>query len=160
MKRKILMAAIALMAVGCAATGPASYGSSADGKFGYSDSRIESDRYRVTYKGSGGMPPELVEDYALRRAAELTLSSGADWFRVISRNMERDRRGGVSIGAGLGTGSYGRNTSVGVGVGGDLGQVGAQDFFTARFEILTGTGEAPDDGDVYDARNLLDRLGF
>ena len=69
--------------------------------------------------------------------------------------MSREQRGGVSLGAGVGTGSYGRRSSVGVGVGGDFGRVGAQDFFTARLEVLMGEGEAPDDEAVYDAASLL-----
>ena len=107
----------ALLIVGCAATGPAAYGPD-DGKFGYSDTQIESDRYRIVYRGSGGMPPEAVEDYALRRAAELTLENGYDWFRVVGRDITGEERGGVGIGAGFGTGSVGRRSSVGVGVGG------------------------------------------
>ena len=51
------LAAVSLVA--CAATGPAAYGPD-DGKFGYSDTQIESDRYRIVYRGSGGMPPEGV----------------------------------------------------------------------------------------------------
>lgn len=155
MRKHLIWIAGALAAAACAATGPAAYGPADERGFGYEDTRIESDRYRVVYRGSGGMPPEQVDDYALLRAAELTLANGYDWFRVAARNMSREQRGGVSLGAGVGTGSYGRRSSVGVGVGGDFGRVGAQDFFTARLEVLMGEGEAPDDEAVYDAASLL-----
>lgn len=142
----------------CAAAGPLAYGS-ADGKgFGYADQKIEDDRYRVTYRGSGGMPPEQVEDYALRRSAEIALQNGYDWFRVTGRSLEGEERGGVSVGTGFGTSSYGRRSGVGVGVGADLGRIGSQDYYTSRSEVIYGTGDAPDDGEVYDAQSVLESI--
>ncbi len=141
----------------CAATGPISYGPD-DGKFGYSETQVEAGRYRIVYRGSGGMPPEMVEDFALRRARELAIANGYDWFRVVARDIERDDRGGVGLGAGFGTGSYGRRSSVGVGVGGNLGTIGAQTFYTVRMETLMGEGDAPEGVDVYDARSILEIL--
>ncbi len=155
MKSLAIFGAAALCLVACAATGPAAYGPADQRGFGYEETRIENDRYRVVYRGSGGTPPEQVEDYALRRAAELALAGGYDWFRVASRSVSGEQRGGVSVGAGFGTSRVGRNTGVGVGVGGDFGRIGAQDYFTARVEVLLGAGAAPDGADVYDARSLL-----
>ena len=106
------------------------------------------------------MPPEIVDDYALRRAAELTLDNGGDWFQIVSRDIQRERRGGVSLGAGLGTGSYGRRSSVGVGVGGDFGTVGAQDYFSVRMEIIVRNGETPDEPDAYDARSVVGSFAY
>jgi hypothetical protein len=155
--RILTVALLALALAGCAAAGPAQYGAAEGGRFGYEETRIEQDRYRIVYRGSGGMAPEMVEDYALRRAAELTVSAGYDWFRVVARNMTRERRGGVGVGAGVGTGSYGRSSGVSVGVGGDFGRVGARDYFTARIEVLFGAGAAPGDADVYEASSWLER---
>lgn len=148
-----LLAAFALVA--CAAVGPTAYGPADEKGFGYQETRIEEDRYRIVYRGSGGMPPEQVDNYALRRAAELTLANGFDWFRIAVRDITRERRGGVSLGAGVGTGSYGRRSSVGVGVGGDFGKIGAQDYFTARLEVVMGRGDAPEGDDVYDATSIV-----
>ena len=152
-----LAAALALGA--CATVGPASYGPADAKGFGYEETRIESDRYRITYQGSGDMPPEQVEDYALLRAAELALANGYDWFRVVGRNVSGEQRGGVGVGAGLGSGSYGRRSAVGVGVSGDLGTIGGKDYFTVRMETLFGKGEPPDDGDYYDAEDVVARIG-
>lgn len=160
MRVKMLIAGAALMALAaCAAVGPAAYGPADEKGFGYQETRIEANRFRIVYNGSGGMPPEMVEDYALRRAAELTLSEGYEWFRITARDIAHEERGGVSIGAGFGTGTYGRRSSVGVGVGGDLGKVGGQDYFSVRMEVLMGSGEAPDDGGVYNAQSLLSAIG-
>ena len=157
--RILISAGTALVLASCAAVGPAAYGPADDRGFGYAETRIENNRYRVVYSGSGGMPPEQVEDYALLRAGELTLAEGYDWFRVVARNISREQRGGVSLGAGVGTGSYGSRSSVGVGVGGDFGRVGARDYFTARIEVLMAAGAAPEDGDVYDAAAIVGSIG-
>jgi hypothetical protein len=159
---RLIVAASVFLLAACAATGPAEYGPADSKGFGYDEQRIEEGRYRITYRGSGGMPPEVVEDYALRRAAELAVAGGYDWFRVIGRGVDGEKRGGVSVGTGFGTGSYGRRSSVGVGVGADLGRIGAQDFFTARIEVLMGKGDGPDDGpgagEVYEAQSVLESL--
>lgn len=104
------------------------------------------------------MPPEMVEDYALKRAAELALQNGYDWFRVIARQTTGEQRGGVGLGAGVGGGSYGRRSGVGVGVSGDLGTIGGRDYFTTRMEVLMGEGEPPEDGDYYDAQDVVARI--
>ncbi len=146
----------AALLAGCAATGPGGYSAATGDDFGYTEMRIEENRYRVVYRGSAGMPPEVVEDYALRRAAELTIQNGFDWFRVVARDLMHEERGGVSLGAGVGTGSYGRRSGVSVGVGGDFGKVGANDYFTARIEVLMSEGEAPDDAEAYDAASVIE----
>lgn len=143
---------------GCAAIGPLAYGPADERGFGFSEQRIEDGRYRVMYRGSGGMPPEQVEDYALRRAAEIAVAGDYDWFQVTDRALSGEERGGVSVGGGVGTGSYGRRSSVGVGVGGDFGRVGGRDYFTARTEVIMGQGAAPDGARVYDPRSVLDSL--
>lgn len=157
MRVAAILTTAALLAA-CAAAGPAAYGPSEDGRFGYDETRIEADRYRIVYRGSGGMPPEMVEDYALRRAAELALANGYDWFRVVGRDLAHEERGGASIGVGFGTGSYGRRGGASVGVGGNVGRVGANDYFTARIEVLMGSGEKPGDEAVYDAASVLDSI--
>ncbi len=155
---RLLVFPMLLLLAACAATGPAAYGPADEKGFGFSEQRIEDNRYRITYRGSGGMPPALVEDYAFRRAAELTLASGYEWFRVVSSDVVGEERGGVSVGTGFGTSSYGRRSSVGVGVGADLGRVGAQEYFTVRMDVLMGGGEASDESDIYDAQAVLDNL--
>ena len=157
MKQFVAVAALLSLAA-CAAVGPATYGPADSKGFGYEETRIESDRYRITYRGSGDMPPEIVEDYALKRAGELALENGYNWFRVIGLQTTGEQRGGVGLGAGVGGGSYGRSTSVGVGVSSNLGTIGGRDYFTTRLEVLMGVGEPPDDGDYYDAQDVVARI--
>ena len=157
--KQTFLCVFALLLSACAAVGPATYGAADEKGFGYQETRIEDDRFRIVYQGSGGMPPEQVEDYAMLRAGELALENGYEWFRVVGRDVSREQRGGVSLGAGVGTGSYGRRSSVGVGVGGNFGKVGAQDYFTVRLEVLLGSGDTPDDDTVYDATSLVSAIG-
>lgn len=153
MRLSPLIAALALAA--CATAVGTTYAPAGKGGYGYSDTRIEEGRYRITFAGDGATTPDAVEDYALLRAAELALAGGYDWFRVVGRSMDEQEKGGVGIGAGFGGG--GRN--VGGGVGGNLGKVGARKFYTARLEVIFGKGEKPADAQgVYDARSLADSI--
>lgn len=153
MRLSLLISVLALAA--CATAVGTTYAPAGKGGYGYSDTRIEEGRYRITFAGDGATTPDAVEDYALLRAAELALAGGYDWFRVVGRSMDEQEKGGVGIGAGFGGG--GRN--VGGGVGGNLGKVGARKFYTARLEVIFGKGEKPADAQgVYDARSLADSI--
>lgn len=157
MRHLILLGGVLTLAA-CAAVGPATYGPADEKGFGFEETRIEDGRYRIVYRGSGGMPPEQVEDYALLRAAELAQANGDEWFRIVSSDTTRDQRGGVSLGAGFGGGSYGRHTGGSVGVGGNFGKIGAQDYFTSRLEVLMGGGEPPEGDDVYDVAQIINSI--
>lgn len=147
-----------MLLAACATAVGTPYGPADSKGYGYRETRIEADRYRVTFAGDGATPPETVEDYAMLRAAELTVGNGFDWFRVVARSMDSQERGGVGVGAGVGTGSYGRRSGVSVGVGGNLGTIGGRRFYTARLEVLMGKGEKPDDPEAYDARSLIESI--
>ncbi|ODT64174.1 hypothetical protein [Phenylobacterium sp.] len=59
---------------------------------GYSEQRVEANRFRVNFSGNSLTSRETVEGYLLFRAAELTVQEGYDWFAVVDRNTEADRR--------------------------------------------------------------------
>ena len=59
---------------------------------GYSEVRVEPDRWRVTFSGNTVTPRETVEGYLLFRAAELTLQNGDDWFAAVDRNTQTKTR--------------------------------------------------------------------
>jgi hypothetical protein len=59
---------------------------------GYSEIRLEPDRFRVTFSGNSRTSRETVESYLLYRAAELTIAQGFDWFATADRRTERTTR--------------------------------------------------------------------
>jgi len=148
-----------LLVAACVTAEGTPYAPAGGGDYGYSETRIEEDRYRVVFAGDGGTPPNIVENYALLRAAELTVENGFEWFRVVGRRIEPSERGGVRVGGGVGSGSFGRRGGVNVGVGGDFGSVGARTFYTVRLDVLMGSGESPGEGEYYDAHNVIENIG-
>jgi hypothetical protein len=59
---------------------------------GFSEVRLEPNRWRVTFTGNSLTSRETVEAYLLFRAAELTVQNGEDWFAIVDRHTERDAR--------------------------------------------------------------------
>jgi hypothetical protein len=156
----ILAAGLGLSA--CASLAPYGAQQGPSGQ-GYSEQRIESNRYRVTYNGVGAPGP--VADYALLRAAELTTAQGYDWFEVTQRWVDGrpDSAGGfrpslgVGYGSGRSSGSYGSYSSSGVGVGVGLNFSGPSPTSTS-LEVVMGRGAKPDRPEVYDARGVAGAL--
>lgn len=95
---KTLLAASAFAVLGlsaCAVT-PTPYqpinlpGANASG--GFSELRLEQNRFRVNFSGNTYTERQTVENYLLLRAAELTVSQGYDWFTAVERDTERSTR--------------------------------------------------------------------
>lgn len=95
-RRPAILAALALGAATLAACAtPTPYQPNIPGQAvsgGYSEVRLEDDRYRVTFKGNSLTSREAVEGALLYRSAELTVSQGYDWFSVVDRQMDRKAR--------------------------------------------------------------------
>jgi hypothetical protein len=93
MLRKILAVAMVAAVTGLAAcsAGPTPYQPAAGYDRGYSEQKIEPERYRISFKGNSLTGRETVENYLLYRAAELTLQSGYDTFTIVSRDTDKDR---------------------------------------------------------------------
>jgi len=163
MKRLILSALAALSVAACATTPTVYQPASVQNGVGYSEYRIEPGRYRVMFQGGSNAPPEQVMDLALRRAADLALADGYDWFRVSDRFVRPTGGYGSSsprFSVGVGGADFGHHSSVGMGVGTsfDLGG-GSYGASQATIEVFFGRGAKPPGVDVYDARSVLNTLG-
>jgi hypothetical protein len=157
MQRFILVSAFA--AALCACATPTVYQPAQNGAaVGYSEVRIEPDRYRVTFHGGGGAPAAQVSDYVLLRAAQITLADGDDWFRVVDRMGERDRGSGGEVSVGGGGASFGRGGGIGLGAGVSF-PLGGGPAITRSIEILLGKGPTPAGVDAYDARAVIAQIG-
>lgn len=159
MFRTIAITAAVAMLAACASTPtytPAATATAA----GYSETQIETNRYFVTYRAPSGADAALIQDYALLRAADLTLQNGREWFWVDRRSLDdAGGGGGPRIGVGVGGGSYGGRSGVGgsVGLSIPLGNRGER-ANSATLEIRLGEGPKPDDPNAYDARSISQTL--
>ncbi len=156
MKRLITLALVASTAALAACASLAPYGPQrGPGGQGFSEQRIESDRYRVTYNGVGAPGP--VADRALLRAAQLTTEQGYDWFEITQRYIDGrpDSAGGVrpSVGVGYGSSNYGGWRTSGTSVGVGLNFSGPSPTSTT-LEVRLGRGQRPDRAEAYDAREI------
>ncbi|NVJ97890.1 MAG: hypothetical protein HWE25_07045 [Alphaproteobacteria bacterium] len=88
----------ALLLAACASSGDNYMAADSKGDYGYYETALGDERYRVVYK-SRGDNPEKARDYALLRASEITLQNGYDWFEVVDRDTtskQREDRGMVT----------------------------------------------------------------
>ncbi len=87
-----LTGAIAALAVlgACATATP--YQAAIDGNRGYSELKIEDNRFQVEFSGNSLTDRKTVETYLLYRAAELTRLNGYDYFRVVRRDTDSESR--------------------------------------------------------------------
>lgn len=153
------VAAVAALTLGACATAPTLYQASAGPQaVGYSEYRIEPGRYRITFQGGPGAPPQQVSDYALLRAADLALADGYDWFRVADRFLEGRPDRGPRVGLGVGGGDYGRRSGLSLGLGTSF-NLGGGPAVASTIEVVMGRGERPRGQDIYDARALRQSLG-
>ncbi len=96
--KTLALAAVSALSLAACATPTPYQPASGGGYGGYSEQRLESDRYRVTFAGNSVTSREQVEMSLLLRAAELTVQDGYDWFATVNRATDRDTRysGGLS----------------------------------------------------------------
>lgn len=159
MKRLILTAALCASLAACASAPTVFTAANGPQAIGFSDYRIEPGRYRVTFRGGPGAPPEQVADYALLRAADIALADGYDWFRVADRVMRQaGPDNGPRVSLGTGGGSYGRGGGVGIGLGTSF-NLGGGPALAQTIEVVMGKGAKPPGGDVYDAHQLRATIG-
>lgn len=180
MKRLLIAAAALALAGGLAGCEtatpyqPLKPGSSAGG---YSETRLEGDRWRVTFAGNSMTSRETVETYLLYRAAELTVNQGYDWFETVERATDKhtqtyaDPIGGPGpYGYGYGWRPYWRYYGGGYGwrgwdpyfggpFWGDSIDVTTVERYETSAEIIMHHGAKPaDDKHAFDARDVMHNL--
>lgn len=169
--KPVLLAVTAALALSACATatpyGPAGQGS----RYGYSDMRVDADRFRVSFAGNSVTSREQVEMGLLLRAAEITLESGHDWFATVDRATDRDVRYSASPDPfyydryrpywGPSWRYYRRGAwSPWRDPFGPTMDVREIDRFEATAEIVVGRGSKPaGDPNAFDAREVINNLG-
>ncbi len=141
---------------------------------GFSEVRLESDRFRVTFAGNSLTRRETVERYLLYRAAELTVAQGGDWFSLVERQTDRKARTYVEPDP-FGRYGYWRpawryygprhgwrawDPWYGDPFWADRIDVRTVERFEATAEIVVGRGPKPSgDPRAFDAREIMTNLG-
>ncbi|UZJ45761.1 hypothetical protein OOT55_06845 [Marinimicrobium sp. C6131] len=163
MKTPILVLMMALLISACAA--PEVYRPASDGGYGYRESQIADNHYRVSFKIRGDERFEAM-DYALLRAAELTLMADHDWFVVVDRLVDGEKReSGSKVGASrtrewerqcglLGCTTRSRPSTT---YGAEI-RSGDRSESEVILEIRLGKGVRPTEGESYDALEVRDNL--
>jgi hypothetical protein len=90
MRTLMIAAALGLLAA-CAAQTPYQP-SSAESRYGFSETPIEQNRLRISFRGNTLTERETVETYLLYRAAEATIERGFDYFIVANRDVDESTR--------------------------------------------------------------------
>ena len=156
----LLAAALLLLLGACATQTP--YQPSGDGRYGYSEQKIEKNRYRVTFTGNPSTPRETVQNYLLYRASELTLQNGFDYFTMVDRDVERETRY-YSHGYVDDFGYYGFNRRYSYRRSYRPNYYSSTSYPISEYsgiaDILMAEGEKPeDDANAYDALDVLQQL--
>ncbi|MEM9496038.1 MAG: hypothetical protein AAGA09_08540 [Pseudomonadota bacterium] len=177
MMRMISLGASALLLAACATSTP--YGpATQSGGYGFSEQRIEDNRFRITFRGNSLTARETVENSLLYRAAELTRQEGYDYFTVVENDTEtRTSVVGSSSAAFYGRYGYGYPFyrpfnafpyyAYGFGWGPGFGPGFRDDFYArevTRYSAIAFVtmhrGEKPDDDTrSFDARGVIENLG-
>lgn len=159
MKTPLALVACALILGACATAQPTIYRPQTNATdVGFTQYKMEDGRYRVTFRGGPGASVGQVTDYALLRAAELALADGYSWFRVADRVTQSTGGGsGPTFSVGGGSGSYGRRSAVGLGVGTSF-NLGPKPALSTTLEVVFGKGPRPP-GEAYDAQSVVNTIG-
>lgn len=164
---KILLSVFVILGLcACASHSPYNKADS-ERDYGYSESRITENRYRVTFKGNTRTSSNEVKDMALLRAAEITMLNNYDWFRIVDQETEGEKLVDSSVSTGISTptqvqkncGLLGCTTTVSPGIeGAVITTQNIDNRYNTSIEIVMGNGKVDDVTEVYDAAELRRNL--
>jgi hypothetical protein len=183
MKKAAIAVALAVAATLSACATPTPYQprvTSGSTTGGFSEQKLEGDRYRISFAGNSLTSRETVERYLLYRSAEVTVQQGYDWFETADHRTDRTSRSYVEpdmfARPGFGWGPYGAWRPswryYGGGYGwrswdpfwgdpffADRAQIRTIERFEAGAEIMMHKGKKPEgDPRAYDAREIMANL--
>ena len=161
----------ALLTLGACASTPDYKPAGKAGDHGYYTQKISDDRYRVNYNARRGTNLQDARDYAMLRAAEITLNKGYDWFEIVDRETSstESRAPDTQLGFGYEQAQYvetrcglitctqssrpARYTSV------RFDNRRPETRHSHSIEIHMGKGKVPENGNYYDAKAVAESIG-
>jgi len=169
LKAICLVSLVSSLMVACATSGTAYTVASKRGDYGYSERKLTETRYRVSFTGNSNTPVDLVQDYALLRAAELTVQKNHDWFEIADRATTPqvapdavDTEVAIAAGGpthtkcgllGCSTTRYSPAYSMET-----IEFPNRRQRYTASIEVVMGSGNSVGATSGYDARELIESL--
>jgi hypothetical protein len=140
---------------------------------GFSDQRLDTDHYRVTFAGNSVTSRATVENYLLYRAADLTVKAGYDWFQTDDHHTDKQQS---TYTTGYGPWGYGAFDPYWNVWGPRYGPYGRRGFwggpywdpsfetetiqrFQASADIVMGHGPKPSSAQAFNAHEVLTNLG-
>ncbi|KKL01840.1 hypothetical protein EIK76_09990 [Rheinheimera mesophila] len=158
---KLLIAGILLSLAACSSV--PEYRSASAAGYGYSDTELGPNYHRVQFKLRGKDKAKAM-DYALQRAAELTLAEGYDWFDLVAKETLVDRKN-HEVTARLSTLHHHQQMSCGLLSCSSYSQSEsmsepdiATDFTEVRIDIRLGKGVSPEGQTVFQASEVLKHI--
>lgn len=163
--RMVLIAVF--LTLGACASSPRYVAADSAYDYGYSARKISENRYRVNFNGGRRADLQDTRDYALLRAAEITVSEGYEWFQVVDRETATTESRSPHAGVGL---AYERAfyTERRCGLLGCSERTRPVTYTTwtvdshrpdmrhsHSLEIVMGKGKMPEDGHYYDAEQVM-----
>jgi hypothetical protein len=140
MKTKlVLLFLIPVILTGCGLVSPLYVPYNGKYGFGYTDNKIENDRFQVTYDGNLATETTTAINYLLYRCAELTVENGFDYFTVVKQTDEKWELTSLSYGSGNGS----------------VSKTSMPHFI---YMIRCGKGEKPNGDNVYNAKEVMKNL--
>lgn len=94
--KRLALVAVTLALSACQTAMPTYQAASVPNGVGYFSAPADNGRQAVTYTGEKGMTPAQVAEFALLRAAELTIASGQEWFAVLHTAGQQVQVGDVN----------------------------------------------------------------
>ena len=154
MKRYILSTAATLLLAGCSSS-PKAFGPAYNSDFGYRNTQIQNDRFRVSYTSRD---LHKSRDFALLRAAQITQNEGYSHFQII--NGETYDNGpnaiGTHLGIGLGGGRYNRS-GINLGVH-DVARTLEGQKVTETIEVILLSSAPANDPNVFSAQSIIKNI--
>jgi len=160
--RHTALALCVLVAAACSTPTPYGPATSPNGD-GYTTQQIESNRFRVSFKGNSLTNRQTVDTYMLYRAAEVTLQNGGDYFIVVNKDVDKNtayENYGDDLAWGWGGGWGWRHGWGGPGFGGGFDYTRPIPAYDAIADIVTYRGPKPAaNPNAYDAREVMNAVG-
>jgi hypothetical protein len=161
--RHTALALCVLMAAACQTPTPYGPAVTPNGD-GYTTQQIESNRFRVSFKGNSLTNRQTVDTYMLYRAAEVTLQNGGDYFVIVNKDVDKNtayENYGDDLAWGWGGGWGWRHGGFGgAGFGGGIDYTRPIPAYDAIADVVTYRGPKPQgNANAYDAREVMNAIG-